>query len=88
MAKDALPTVGDDSATDRRDDAIEGIEEAVLSGIDGTNHGGRNSLPGRWLSMESRPPNVERKTAIKSYFSESCAKSESAWIFVGDVKAG
>ena len=44
VAKDPLPTVGEDPPSDRRDNALEGVEEAVLSGIDGVDHGGRNSF--------------------------------------------
>jgi hypothetical protein len=52
VAKDALPSVGDDPPSDRWDDAVEGIEEAVLSGIDRMDHGGRNSFSRLWLSIE------------------------------------
>ena len=55
VAKDALPAVGDDPPPDGRDDAVEGVEEAVLSGIDRVDHVGRNSLSKFWLSIESRP---------------------------------
>ena len=44
VAKDALPAVGDDPPPDGGDDPVEGVEEAVLSGIDGRDHGERNSL--------------------------------------------
>jgi hypothetical protein len=54
MAKDALPTFGDDLATGGRDDALEGVEEAVLSGIDEMDHGGRNSSTGLCLSIKLR----------------------------------
>ena len=55
VAKDALPAVSDDPPPDGRDDAIEGVEEAVLPGIDRVDHVGRNSLSKFWLSIESRP---------------------------------
>jgi len=46
MAKDALPPLADDSAAGGRDHALEGVEEAVLSGVDEVDHGGRNSSAG------------------------------------------
>ena len=54
MAKDALPAVADDLPPGRRDDPFKGVEEAVLSGVDGVDHGGRNSFSKIWLSIESR----------------------------------
>ena len=44
MPKDPLPTVADDLASGRWNNPLEGVEEAVLSGVDGMNHGGRNSF--------------------------------------------
>ena len=45
VAKDALPTaLGEDPSPHRRDHAVEGIEEAVLWGVDGMDHGGRELL--------------------------------------------
>ena len=54
VAKEALPSVGDDPPPQRWDDAVEGVEETILSGIDGMDHGGRNSLSKRCLSIECR----------------------------------
>ena len=34
MPKDSLPTLGDDPSTGRGYDALEGVEEAILSGVD------------------------------------------------------
>ena len=53
VAKEALPAVGDDPPPQRWDDAVEGVEAAILSGIDGRDHGGRDSLSKRYLSRES-----------------------------------
>ena len=58
----------------RWDDAVEGIEEAVLSGIDGMDHGGRNSLSKLWLSIESASRDVKEKMGINLGFSMSCVK--------------
>ena len=44
MSKEALPTVADDFATCRWNNALKGVKEAILSGVDGMDHGGRNSL--------------------------------------------
>ena len=61
MAKDALPAVGDDLLAGRRDDPVEGVEETVLSGIDGMDHNGRNSFTTGWLSIEPRPRKSRKK---------------------------
>ncbi len=61
VAKDPLPAVGDDPPSDRRDDAVEGVEEAVLSGIDGVDHVGRNSFFRLWLSIECSSKLSRRK---------------------------
>ena len=74
VSKDALPSVGDDPPSDRWDDAIEGIEEAVLSGIDGMDHGGRNSFSRLWLSIERGPEMSRRKMDIKLEYSKSYAE--------------
>ena len=55
MSEDALPAVGDDPPPERRNHTVEGIEEAVLSRIDGMDHGGRNSLSNLWLSLGPLP---------------------------------
>ena len=55
MSKEALPTIADDFATCRWNNALKGVKEAVLSRVDGMNHGGRNSLSGNYLSIEWRP---------------------------------
>ena len=55
VAQEALPAVGEDPPPDGRDDTVEGIEQAVLSGIDGVKQGGCNSLSKLWLSIESHP---------------------------------
>jgi len=55
MANESLPAVADDLSPRRRDDAIEGVEEAVLPGVDGVDHGDRNSFPGYELSMARHP---------------------------------
>ena len=54
VAKDALPSLADDPPAGRRDHALEGVEEAVLSGIDEVDHGGRNSYSGLCLSIKLR----------------------------------
>jgi hypothetical protein len=44
VSEDALPARGDDPLADGRDDPLERVEEVVLSGVDGVDHGRRNSL--------------------------------------------
>src|SRR3954453_14060682 len=61
MSEDPLPTVSDDRPTGRRNDPLERVEEAVLSGVDGMDHGGRNSLSGNYLSIEWRPGKSREK---------------------------
>ena len=51
MPKDSLPTLGDDPLTGRGYDALEGVEEAILSGVDHVDHNGRNSCYRIWLSL-------------------------------------
>ena len=51
MPKDPLPTLGDDPLTGRGYDALEGVEEAILSGVDHVDHNGRNSCFRIWLSL-------------------------------------
>ena len=51
MPKDSLPTLGDDPLTGRGYDALEGVEEAILSGVDHVDHNGRNSSFRIWLSL-------------------------------------
>jgi hypothetical protein len=55
MAKEPLPAVADDLSADRWEDALEGVEESVLSGVDGVDHAGRNSFPGYGLSIARHP---------------------------------
>ena len=52
MPKDPLPTVSDDPPAGRWNNPLERVEKAVLSGVDGMNHGGRNSLYRNYLSIE------------------------------------
>ncbi len=54
VAKDALPPLGDDPVAGGRDDAVEGVEEACLSGVNDMDHGGRNSSDKLELSIEPR----------------------------------
>ncbi len=54
MSKDALPAVGDDLDACGRYDPLEGVEEAVLSGIERMDHSGRNSLSKIDLSIKQR----------------------------------
>ncbi len=44
MSKDPLPAVSDDGPSGRRNNPLERVEESVLSGVDGMDHGGRNSM--------------------------------------------
>src|SRR3954453_19808126 len=55
MSKDPLPTVGDDRPAGGWNHPLEGVEDAVLSGVDGMDHGRRNSFTGNYLSIECRP---------------------------------
>jgi hypothetical protein len=75
VAEDALPSFLDDLPAGRRDNTIKGVEEAVLSRIDGVNHGGRNSFYEIWLSIEWRPGESRGKTSVISYYSTSCAEN-------------
>jgi hypothetical protein len=75
MSKDSLPTLGDDPLTGRGYDALEGVEEAILSGIDHVNHNGRNSCFRIWLSLQLHPTKVKRKMDINSYFPLTCAEN-------------
>ena len=51
MAKDSLPAVADDLASRRWNDPFEGVEEAVLSGVDGMDHG-VSDRPSRLFSAQ------------------------------------
>ena len=51
MAKDSLPALADDPLAGGGNDALEGVEEAVLSGVNGVDHDGRNSCFRVWLSL-------------------------------------
>ena len=44
VSEDGLPAVRNDLLPCRWDDPLERVEESVLSGVDGVDHGGRNSL--------------------------------------------
>ena len=55
VSKDPLPAVADDLPSRRWNNPFERVEEAVLSGVDGMDHGGRNSFSKIWLSIEERP---------------------------------
>ena len=48
-AKEPLPAHGNALASQRRDEAIEGVKETVLSWIDGMAHGNHNSMIGMML---------------------------------------
>lgn len=72
VAEDALPAVADDLPPGRRYDPVKGVEEAVLSRVDGVDHGGRNSFSKIRLSIEWRPGESRGKLAIKSDYSTSC----------------
>jgi len=65
MTKDPLPAVADDLVSCRWNDPFEGVEEAVLSGVDGIDHGGRNSFSKIRLSIEERSRESRGKMAIK-----------------------
>jgi len=47
VSKEPLPAVFDDLPACRRDDPLEGVEEAVLSGVNDVDHGRRNSFSSR-----------------------------------------
>jgi hypothetical protein len=55
MPEDGLPAVSEDLPTGWGYDPLEGVEEAILSGIDGMDHRGRNSFSRDRLSIEWRP---------------------------------
>ena len=59
LSEDALPAGFDDFPTGGWDDAVEGVEESVLSRVDEVDHGGRNSLDYRRLSISC--PAVESR---------------------------
>jgi hypothetical protein len=54
MSNDPLPSVGDELPSGRRDDPFEGVEESVLSRVDGVGHGRRNSFSWIQISIERR----------------------------------
>src|SRR5208337_4568505 len=83
---DALPSFLDDLPAGRWYDPLEGVEEAVLSGVDCEDHGGRNSFSERHLSIEWWPAKSRVKLAIRSYYSSSCAEKKEERSSVGDVK--
>src|SRR3954453_6320902 len=74
MSKDALPAVFDDLPPGRWYDPFEGVEEAVLSGIDRMDHGGRNSFSRLWLSIEWGPKMSRQKKDIRSGYSINYAE--------------
>ena len=51
VSKDSLPTRADDPLTGGGYDALEGVEEAILSRVDHVDHNGRNSCFRIWLSI-------------------------------------
>ena len=75
MPKDSLPTIGDDPLAGRGYDALKGIEETILSGVDEVDHNGRNSWFRLYLSLQLRPAKVKRKMDINSAFISACAEN-------------
>ena len=75
MSKEALPTVADDFATCGWNNALKGVKEAVLSRVDGMDHGGRNSFINIQLSIESMPEKARGKMAITLDYSRSYAEN-------------
>jgi hypothetical protein len=55
VSKDALPAVGDDTSSRRGNDALEGVEEEFLSGIDVVDQNGRNFFTGSQIILSERP---------------------------------
>ena len=51
MPNDSLPPFGDDSNPSGWDDALEGVEEAILSRVDGVDHVSHNYLGRSELSL-------------------------------------
>ena len=88
MSKDPLPAVADDLASCRWNDPFKGVEEPVLSGVDGMDHGGRNSFSKIQLSIEERSRTVKEKMALKRDLPKSCAENRRRDSFVGDVILG
>ena len=88
MAKDALPAVGDDLASGGGYDALEGVEEAVLSGIDGMDHSGRNSFSKIWLSIECRPGRVKEKNGDKVRLFKELRRNEGSGLLSETSKLG
>ena len=72
VSKESLPAVGDDPSSDGRDDALEGVEEAVLSGIDGVDHGRTQLLVRRQVKYRVASKRVKRKLAVRSGIPRSC----------------
>ena len=75
VSKDPLPARADDPLTGRGYDALKGVEEAVLSGVDGVDHGGRNSFYTGCLSVEARLAKVKREMDIRYYFIYTCGEN-------------
>ena len=75
VSKDSLPARADDPLTGGRYDALEGVEEAVLSRVDDVDHGGRNSFRTGCLSVEVRLTKVKREMDINSDFTLTCAEN-------------
>ena len=53
MSKDSLPAFDDQLLSRGRDDALEGVEQAFLSRVDGVNHIGRNSFRSDPISIHA-----------------------------------
>jgi hypothetical protein len=75
VSGDGLPAVTDNLVACRWDDPLERVEESLLSGADGVDHGGRNSFSKRYLSRECRPMKSRGESAIRSYYSRGCAEN-------------
>jgi hypothetical protein len=68
MSEHPLPAAVQDLPGEWREQPLEGVKEAVLSGIDDIPHGGRNSFDGLDFSIEMCPRHVKRKMLINYYY--------------------
>ena len=69
MSEDSLPAFVQDLPGEWREQPLEGVEEAVLSGIDDFPHKcGRNSFDGLDFSIEMCPRYVKQKMLINYYY--------------------
>jgi hypothetical protein len=64
MSKDALPSVANDPASGGGNHTVEGVKEAILSRVDGMDHGAQLLLQGM-VKYRAKEQGVKKKNGYK-----------------------